>query len=234
MELSSLVFRKVINNLISPSIILGLISVTLIWISSLVSPPHQEESQKHLPPPQVIKHLTFGYAEVMADSLWIRSLQDFDYCEMQIQKNICVNNSWLFQMLDAVTNLSPHFRIAYAAGALALTVIISDIEGATKIFDKGVKNFPNDWPILYRAAYHYLYEVKDKKRAAELLIQAGQNGAPPWVFSLAGRLYSDSGNTELAESLLAQMIQTKQDPTLIKRLQDKINSMRASLSKPVQ
>ena len=131
-------------------------------------------------------------------------------------------------MLDATTNLSPHFRIPYAAGGLALTVIISDIEGATKIFDKGVKPFPHDWPILYRAAYHYLYEVHDKKRAADLLTQAGKNGAPPWVFTLAGRLYSDAGDTELAESLLQEMKDTHQDPTLIQRLQDKIDSMKSS------
>ncbi|MGZ3784200.1 MAG: tetratricopeptide repeat protein [Bdellovibrio sp.] len=177
-------------------------------------------------PPALLEKFSFGYQEVIADILWIRAIQDFDYCEMKISTSVCKSNSWLFKMIDTVTNLSPQFRIPYAAGGLALTIIISDIDGATKIFEKGVKAFPKDWPILYRAAYHYLYEVKDKKRAAELLIQAGQNGAPPWVFSLAGRLYSDSGYIELAQSLLNEMIQTKQDPGLIKRLEDKINSMK--------
>ncbi|KYG63039.1 hypothetical protein AZI87_16340 [Bdellovibrio bacteriovorus] len=164
----------------------------------------------------------------MADLFWIRAVQDFDYCDQQIAQNVCRNNSWLYSMLDTITNLAPKFRIPYAAGALALTVIITDVDGATKIFEKGVKEFPNDWRISYRAAYHYLYEVKDNKRAAELLIQAGKNGAPPWVFTLAGRLYSDSGNMELAEALLQEMKDTQQDPTLIKRLQDKIDSMKAS------
>lgn len=185
------------------------------------------QARQLIPPPQHIERMSFGFNEVMADSLWIRAVQDFDYCEQQIANNICKNNSWLYLMLDAITNLSPSFRMPYATGSLALTIIISDIDGATKIFDKAVKAFPKDWPILYRAAYHYLYEVKDKKRAAELLIQAGQNGAPPWVFALAGRLYSDSGSLDLAESLLQQMITEGQDPAVIKRLQDKINSMKS-------
>ena len=71
-----------------------------------------------------------------------------------------------------------------------------------------------------------LYEVKDKKRAAELLVRAGENGAPPWVFALAGRLYSDSGEFELAQQLLQEMKDTNQDPTIIKRLEDKIESMK--------
>jgi thioredoxin-like negative regulator of GroEL len=105
--------------------------------------------------------------------------------------------------------------------------MITDVDGATKIFDKGIKRFPNYWPMLYSAAYHYLYELNDKKRAAELLIEVGKNGGPPFVFSLAGRLYSDEGQVELAESLLKQMIAEKQDEQFIKRLQDKIAQIKS-------
>ncbi|MGZ3786849.1 MAG: tetratricopeptide repeat protein [Bdellovibrio sp.] len=209
-----------------PRLCLGIFAFICIGLS--VHNLKQAESFKiqYLAPPQKIEHFTFGYSEATADIFWIRSLQDFDFCEKKISKNYCSNESWLYNMLEAVTNLSPSFRIPYAAGGLALTVIVSDIDGATKIFEKGIKAFPHDWPILYRAAYHYLYELNDKKRAADLLIQAGQNGAPPWVFNLAGRLYSDAGHIELAESLLQNMIETKQDESLIKRLKEKIASLK--------
>lgn len=211
-----------------PGFFLGVFAIVLLAISQLHIPQTYTVERRLIPPPPRIEHFTFGYQEVTANMLWIRALQDFDYCDSEIAKNVCKNNSWLFLMLDAVTNLSPHFRIPYAAGALALTVIITDVDGATKIFEKGIKAYPNDWPMLYRAAYHYLYEVNDKKRAAELLIAAGKNGAPSWVFSLAGRLYSDSGKVDLAKSLLEQMIREKQDPTLIERVRQKIESVEAS------
>lgn len=209
-----------------PSLWLGIFSLLCVFISLKNWTTSGASYRDLMAPPPGIERFTFGYEEVSADLLWIRTLQDFDYCEKSLSEGVCINNSWLYHMLDAVTNLAPHFRIPYAAGGLALTVLISDIEGATKIFDKGVVAFPHDWPLLYRAAYHYLYEVKDKKRAADLLIQAGQNGAPPWVFSLAGRLYSDNGYMDLAESLLANMIQAHQDPAIIHRLQQKIQSMK--------
>lgn len=209
-----------------PRFILGILAFFCISMSLQYQQKNENMNRIPLSPPAGAERFSFGYSETIADLLWIRSIQDFDFCDKFISKNQCKNNSWLFRMLDAVTNFSPYFRMPYAVGGLALTVIISDIDGATKIFDKGVKAFPRDWPILYRAAYHYLYEVKDKKRAAELLIQAGQNGAPPWVFTLAGRLYSDSGHTELAEALLQEMINTEQDPHLIKRLRDKIDSIK--------
>ncbi|MNT35100.1 hypothetical protein D3C72_1711150 [compost metagenome] len=66
----------------------------------------------------------------------------------------------------------------------------------------------------------------DKKRAAELFKQAADNGAPGWLYSLAGRLYSDSGNVDVAEKLLEEMIKTEQDPAFIERLRQKIESMK--------
>lgn len=211
-----------------PGMTLGAVAIALVATSQLRLPDTYKIERQLIPPPPHVERFAFGYQEVIADTLWIRALQDFDYCDSKIAENVCRNNSWLFQMLDAITNLSPHFRIPYAAGALALTVIISDIDGATKIFDKGIKAFPNDWPLLYRAAYHYLYELNDKKKAAELMIAAGKNGAPPWVFALAGRLYSDSGKVDLAKVLLEQMIRENQDPVIIERLRKKIDSIEAS------
>lgn len=208
-----------------PGLVLGAVAVALVATSQLRLPETYTIERQLIPPPPHVERFAFGYQEVIADTLWIRALQDFDYCDSKIAENVCRNNSWLFQMLDSITNLSPNFRIPYAAGALALTVIITDVEGATKIFDKGVKAFPNDWPLLYRAAYHYLYEVNDKKRAAELLIAAGKNGAPTWVFSLAGRLYSDDGKIDLAKALMEQMIREKQEPWIIERVRKKIESI---------
>lgn len=220
-------FRLNILSAKAPGILLGAFAFFMLLWSQHISTVSMKAAPTPIAPPLQIEKFSFGFQESMADLFWIRALQDFDYCDQEVADKICRDHSWLYRMLNAVTDLSPSFRIAYAAGALALTVIISDIDGATKIFDKGVKAFPKDWPILYRAAYHYMYEVKDNKRAAELLIQAGKNGAPTWVFTLAGRLYSDAGSLELAEMVLQDMINTRQDPNLIKRLQDKITSMKS-------
>lgn len=207
---------------------LGIFAFLLLVSSQIYKNQQPRVRSPFIAPPEQIEHFAFGYKEALADMFWIRSIQDFDYCEKPLAKNLCQGNSWLSKMLNTVTDLSPKFRMPYATGALALTVIVSDYEGATMLFDKGVKAFPKDWPILYRAAYHYLYEVQDKPRAAELMKAAADNGGPPWLYSLAGRLYADSGSTELAESLLQEMIATGQDAQFIDRLRSKINSLQKS------
>lgn len=210
-------------------ILLGFFSFLLVLYSQIYAGKGLLDKPRDLlSPPPGIDHFTFGHKDITADFLWIRAIQDFDYCDQQIAKHLCVGKGWLYRMLDAITELSPKFRMPYATGAVALSVLVSDVEGAARIFDKGVENYPNDWPILYRAGYHYLYEVKDKKKAADLFIRAGRNGAPQWVFSLAGGLYNETNQRVAAEAVLAEMIKTEIDPTIIKRLEEKLANLRAN------
>lgn len=207
--------------------LLGLFSFLLIFFSQIyISKGLLEKPRDLLSPPPGIEHFTFGHKDITADFFWIRAIQDFDYCDQYIAKNLCVGQGWLYRMLNTITELSPKFRMPYATGAVALSVMVSDVVGAAQIFEKGITEFPNDWPILYRAAYHYLYEVKDKKKAADLFIRAGRNGAPAWVFSLAGGLYNESNERAAAEAVLAEMIKSEVDPAIIKRLQEKLENLR--------
>lgn len=157
----------------------------VIWSNSNYI-PIKNTNKSVLYPPQYMKLFSFGYADYYADILWLRLVQDIDFCEKGKRK--CSEN-WAYQMLHTITDLSPQFRTAYASGSLALSVLVDDIKGASKIFKKAIKAFPNDWQILYIAAYHFLLEEKNNALAASLLYRAAQNGAPTWLYSLASKLY---------------------------------------------
>lgn len=167
--------------------------------------PSRNVTNQYFPPPPKIEHLHFGYRWALADILWVRALQDFDFCDLPEAQNLCKANSWLYKMIDGITELDPAFVVAHRAGALALTVIISDTEGASKIFDKSVERFPTSWPILMQAAYHANYEEKNYAKAAALLEKAAKNGGPPWAYSLAARFYTESGRKEFAEKLYEEL-----------------------------
>lgn len=175
-------------------------------------------------PPPNLEYFSFGYQMAVADTLWIRALQDFDYCENLLAKNLCEGNGWLSQMLDSLTNLAPDYQIAYKAGGLALTVLVSDYPGATKIFDKGVRMFPNDQHLLYVAGYHAMIEEKNNKKAARLFIQAAKNGGQEWLYSLASRLYADDGSKDLSEKLYQELSKEGVSDKLLARIREKIDS----------
>ncbi len=210
-----------------PSTALGIFfSALLVWVS-VKYPLNLKSDERFIPPPNSLVYLQFGMGEIYADSLWVRAIQDFDYCEKN-KNDQCLNNSWLFQMLDVATNISAKFRMVYVAGAINLSVLLEDKTGATALFEKGLKQFPDDVSLLYKASYHYLFELNEPLKAAELLRHAAKNGGPFWFNSLANRLYVDSGRKDLAESLIQEMIHSDQDPKLIERMKQKLNSAKKS------
>lgn len=226
-------------------------------------------------PPDKIELFVFGYHESVADSLWLRLIQDLDFCGKERistdkfenlvgldfkpldpkvmvtleqkkaieheaseviknvvnrpRKDVC-DRGWAFKYLDAITDLAPRFRMPYAVGAGALTVLTEDHLGAKIIYDKALKNFPNDWPILYRAAYLYLFEFQDMEKAAELLYRAGQNGAPDWVQSLAARLYTQAGRALLGVSILEEYKKTLASEEHKKQVQERIDRLKAEFA----
>lgn len=183
--------------------------------------------------PLQMRHVTFGLKEQVADFLWLRAVQDFDYCEKSLAPQSCVGEGWLFRMLDLIGELSPSFRMPMAAGPIALTVVVNDIKGASRLFDRAVRNFPNDWPILSRAAYHALYEENDKEKAAGLMRRAAQNGAPAWYYLLATRLYTEAGRLAVAEALFAQLAQDPNpDKVLLETLAKRLKAHKESATPP--
>ena len=191
----------------------------------------------YIPPPKYIHHFHFGYYESMSDSFWLRWVQDVDVCGAKkvsrksvlppkaiprhiagdlnklkdevlipLRDEIC-DKGWSFRLLDAITRLTPHFRMPYAVGASTLSVLIDDHLGAKIIYERAVQYFPKDWKILYRAAYHYLYELQELEKASELLDRAGDAGAPFWVKSLASRLATRAGRVDLGIRTLEEYFQ---------------------------
>ncbi len=171
---------------------------------------------------QNLVHMTLGYNLLVADDLWIRLLQDIDYKDG-------VSQGWVYHMLDAITLLDPRFKLAYVTGAVILSIIVHDKEGARLLFERAVTHFPNDWALAYRASYHYLYEIKDCKRSAELMIQAVRNGAPAWVAALSGRLYAKSGQYELARTvILDTMERVKEDNKYYQHLKERLDELESN------
>jgi hypothetical protein len=235
-------------------IFMAIVLFALTW--QFPNSPSGEGSKKFLaPPPDDLEYFHFGFRESMADSLWLRWIQDSDYCQTYSDgKNedigdktgdinvpidnltyvprykIC-NQSWGFKMLDSISKLAPRFKMIYLAGAPTLSILVEDYTGSSVIYDRGIKEYPNDWMILYRASYHFQYDVHDIVKAAELLNRAGDNGAPIWLKSLAARLYTLNGQIELGLSTLESYRKTidPENVGALKKVDERIAELKRKL-----
>jgi hypothetical protein len=231
---------------------LKILAISLIaYLSSLICLEFikQVESQSephhiYYAPPAEIKMFSFGQIELVADLFWIRVLQDIDTCEqnfapkseLRIDKDRIhnCNKGWVYHMLDIIFECAPRWRIPAAIGPLLLSVIVDDIDGATLLFKKAVKNFPHDWAILYRAAYHFLYETHDTLYAAQLFDQAGKYGAPLWVHSLAAKLYSERGRNIVARIVLTDALKRTPPGAIRDKIQKRLAQVEEAIKQQAE
>jgi len=189
---------------------------------------HTPREKIFIPPTKNILNFTFGYNDFLSSLMWVRVVQDFHICdqssrnvkypelkntvdplkeiiERELPTSRC-ENGWVFQMLDVISELSPDFRTVYTDGGTMLSVLVDDRLGARTIFEKGRLQFPKDWEILYKSAYHELFEMQNPKLAEELMRKAGDNGAPRWVYSLSAKLLTRMGRAQMAKTILEDVL----------------------------
>lgn len=194
--------------------------IIALSIASLIKTNFNYKKGRIHPPPTGLENVHFDFNEIIADSLWLTYIQQAWNCQ---NEKLCYPN-WGFRVLDEVTLLSPRFKNPYIHGATMLSVLLDDRYGAKVIFDRGLIEYPDDWLLNYRAGYHYLVELNNNEKAADLLNHASIHGAPHWTKSLAARLYEKSGNLEISEALIISLIASSNSPewkeSLQKRLKD--------------
>ena len=143
----------------------------------------------------------------------MRLIQDIDFCSSQ--KGIPIydgkikyqcEKGWSFKMTEAITELAPRFLSPYEISGSIMSIIMGDKLGAKKIYDKAIKNFPNNWKLHFSAGYHYLIELKEEEKAARLLIKAADLGGPRWLYALAAKTYGKLGQLLLAREILVLAI----------------------------
>ncbi len=215
-------------NILSLIVVFGLIH----WVSSFRN--LSEKKTLFVPPATQIQTYSFGYNSMISSLMWVRVLQDINICDQTqviietpanfessekidpvdqvLQRELpqarC-EYSWVFQMLDVISNIDPTFLAVYTDGATFLSVLVDDRVGAQKIFERGLLYYPDNWEILYRAAYHELFEMQNPTKAAELLNKAGYRGAPKWVFALSARIMTRLGQAEFAKTILESVLARK-------------------------
>ena len=214
-------------------------------VFSSLSPTHSKIARQatYIIPPKEMVHFSFGFEEAMASLMWVRLLQDIDICEQsqkpasytsvtsieeildaEVVESRC-NEGWVYHMLDRITDFSPQFLYAYVHGGLLLSIVVDDREGARHIFEKGLKVFPDHYNLNYHAAYHYLAEVRNPGRAAQLMRRTHELGGPAWLSLSAARLYAEDGMKEAGIMLLNDLIETNDDPEFVEAARERLNKM---------
>ncbi len=153
--------------------------------------PHPERDLFFIPESRYVKLLSAGFSEFVADIYWIKTVvyfgknttssdlpiaiskftdEDYDPVELdRIKKDNQVRFSYLYDLLDMITDLDPYFNRPYFFGGLHLSLKIDDADNSIKLLKKGMKYNPEDWSIPYLLGFNYYFYKNDPETAIKYL-----------------------------------------------------------------
>jgi tetratricopeptide (TPR) repeat protein len=153
------------------------------------------------------QRLALSFDNLAADVYWMRAVI---YYGGQRRQDRVKNFDQLYPLLDLVTSLDPHFRVAYRFGAIFLAEAYPGGAGrpdlAVQLLQKGAAKAPDRWEYLQDIGFVYYWWVRDYARAAEWFQKAADvPGAPEWLAPVAATTLAEGGNRQSSRQLWTRL-----------------------------
>lgn len=166
------------------------------WLGGAAGPGTQPEEVRYLPPPAVARRLAFGYEQLAADLMWIRTVQYFG-------EHLETDGKFprLRPLLEVTVGIDPHFIEAYRYGALFLW-IAGDTDATLAFLEEGYRQNPERWEMPHDLGRISFLQLHDYARALRWwTITERLPGAPAYLPRFLARLQGKAGNVETAIEL---------------------------------
>ncbi len=162
----------------------------------------------------VINFFNLGYRRMITAIMWISTILEGDH-EHYKQKDL---NSWMYLRFKFISILDPKFYENYAFGGPYLSIIKDDLLGASEIYELGLSKYPDDYVLIFNAAFHYFYEVKNRTRGLELYGKIIRNPqTPPHIVSVFSRFNFNFENANEAFKILSTLLETNKNNDFLKK-----------------
>ena len=140
----------------------------------------------YLPSPEMLKIMSLGNSGLVADILYLWSIQYYS--------GFRPNEQFLYlaTIYNLITDLDPLYFDAYRIGALIMEIQTSGNQVQLKktvrrLFDKGLENLPESWQLAEAAAWDLFMRFHDQEAALHYAeIAAVRPGAPVRIDRMVG------------------------------------------------
>ncbi len=181
--------------------------------------PITQASTKRLgfiPDPNHASALALGFDAILADYQWLRAVQVVGGAESVDRERA----SQLGQLVDVVTTLNPHVDHPYRFAAIWLTYDEEQVREGMRLLRRATQFHPGDWRNHFYLGFAQFFYLGEYDPAADSLERAMKlPGAPAYLPRLVARLKAQSGDIEVAEVFLREMLRGSQDPEDQARIQ---------------
>ena len=170
---------------------------------------------------KIVKPLTLGFDQLIADLLWIRAVNYFG-------SHYITNRyyPWLYHLLDIVTTLDPKFIKPYMVGSIILATEAEEIDNSNKLLMKGMEHNPEVWQIPFYLGFNlFHYQNKPDEAAKYIKIASELPGHPVYLPLLASTLHSKSGDIQTAITFLREVYKNTTDENIRRMIRAKMEDI---------
>ncbi|MAZ48782.1 MAG: hypothetical protein CME65_09470 [Halobacteriovoraceae bacterium] len=174
-----------------------------------------------------LKLFSIGQTRLLSDILWIITLLESDTDHYKSRDL----GSWMYRRFNSIIYLDPKFYNAYLFGGQYLGIVKDDLEGAADIYLKGLKQYPEDYNLLFHSGFLFAFEKRDSKQAVgiyEKLVTFPQ--APPYMQTLLYKLKFQSNSMspeDTLESLKIVLQEIENQPVLKGQIESDIYALKS-------
>jgi hypothetical protein len=127
----------------------------------------------YLPQGKYLKRAAFGYQNVLADFIYLWSIQYYG------DPQFSPKTKYLKHTYNIVTDLDPYFLDAYQTGALFMFYEGRNPSAGLELLKKGMVKNPNAWILPTDAGFYCMLNLKDNGRAATFFEAASNIPSAP-------------------------------------------------------
>jgi hypothetical protein len=157
----------------------------------------------------LLQRLSLSYDSLVSDIYWMRAV--IYYGGQRRGEGAQLSYEALYPLLDMVTTLDPHFRIAYRFGAIFLTEGYPKGPGrpdqAVQLLQRGIERDGGRWEYFHDIGFVYYWWLHDYEKAAEWFLRGSeQPGAAEWLKPLAATTLATGGQRATSRQLWTQLL----------------------------
>jgi hypothetical protein len=178
--------KRTLGSLAVIAILLGAVVLSEVRLGEIAREDPLGRKLLYLPSPEMLKIMSLGNPGLVADVLYLWSIQYYSFYQPHERF------LYLETVYNLITDLDPLYVDAYRIGALIMQIQTGgdeeDLEGAVRrLFDKGLRNLPDDWQLAEAAAWDFFIRFKDMEVALHYAeIATERPGAPPRIKRMVG------------------------------------------------
>jgi len=202
-----------------------LLYVNLVFLQNKIdrlrqSAPRPENPLLIFPRPALVRALSLGHINLIADYYWLKTIQ---YLGTKILQESPPLQIWRYA--NFVTELSPGFFEAYYYPSVIMIVYRITPRENLALLEKGERYYPRSKDLALLLGFVNYYFARDNQKAAKYFEKAYQlSGYQPYAL-LATRLLAEKGNLEYGQAILGELANDTRNPAFQNSIREMMKGM---------